>query len=292
MNKNRIPHYLIESFLAAAEEPSLLEAGERLGVTQSTLSKQMILLEQLLPHKVFAFEGRKKILTSFGQSLYDSLSPKFANIQELIEQTSTSFSAPDNVHVRICGRGELLDMVAMNLSFPGYMTFMPMDNNSALETVINRKADVAIVHSGFDSNDIVMRPLLTNSFKIAVPKSLMKTKPKNEKELTALPWLVYKAQDPVVEKLFKEWGSSAQDIKITRIYPNFTTLSKMVQKGLGVAILPSQIEVDENLAHVMPISVKSELNRKFYYCYRKDLASSGWFKDLLVQFKEMGKEHS
>ena len=292
MNQNRIPHYLIESFLAAAEEASLLEAGERLGITQSTLSKQMILLEGMLPHKVFAFEGRKKILTSFGQSLYDSLAPKFTNIQELIEQTSASFSTPDNVHVRICGRGELLDMVAMSLSFPGNMTFMPMDNNSALETVLSRKADIAIVHSGVDSNDIVMRPLLTNSFKLAVPKALAKSKPKSEKELSQLPWLIYKAQDPVLEKFFKEWGIDAHDLKVSRIYPNYTTLSKMVEKGLGVAILPSQIEVDESLAHVIPVSVKSDLNRKFYYCYRKDLASSGWFKELLVQFKEMGKTES
>ncbi len=174
MYKN-VPLYLIESFIAASEEASFQLAADRLEITQSTLSKQMILFEELLPHKVFTFDGRRKILTPYGQSLFRALSSKFAQTQELIEQTGLLYSTSKKLHIKICGRGELLDILAVNLNFGGKVTFIPIDNDSALDAVLNRKAEIAIVHTGIDSSEIVMRPFLLNNFKFSIKnKSLLK----------------------------------------------------------------------------------------------------------------------
>ena len=101
----KIPIYLLESFLLAAEESSFQIAADALGITQSTLSKQMILLEEMLPHKVFTFNGRKKVLTPYGNYLLKTLKPKFSQTQELIEQSAFQFSRPENIQVKIAGRG-------------------------------------------------------------------------------------------------------------------------------------------------------------------------------------------
>ena len=293
MNKfmnNRIPHYLIESFITAAEESSLQVAADKLQITQSTLSKQMIMLEEMLPHKIFTFDGRKKVLTSYGLSLYEALKPKFAQTQELIEQTSLLFSQPENVHVRICGRGELLDILAVNLKFNGRMTFMPMNNESALEAVLLRKAELAIVHTGIDSNEIVMKPFILNDFRFAVSKSLMKSKPKVEDltdKIKSLPCLLYKMHDPVIENLLKSWKISFEELNVLRTYPNYTTLARMVNEGLGWAILPTHTAIDESANHVLPVSMNSSFNRKFHLCYRKDISSAGWLKELLTEIKQV-----
>ncbi|WP_408097094.1 LysR family transcriptional regulator [Peredibacter sp. HCB2-198] len=287
---NRIPHYLIESFITAAEESSLQVAADKLQITQSTLSKQMIMLEEMLPHKIFTFDGRKKVLTSYGLSLYEALKPKFAQTQELIEQTSLLFSQPENVHVRICGRGELLDILAVNLKFNGRMTFMPMNNESALEAVLQRKAELAIVHTGIDSNEIVMRPFILNDFRFAVSKSLMKSKPKVEDltdKIKSLPCLLYKMHDPVIENLLKSWKISFEELNVLRTYPNYTTLARMVNEGLGWAILPTHTAIDESANHVLPVSMSSSFNRKFHLCYRKDISSAGWLKELLTEIKQV-----
>lgn len=287
---NRIPHYLIESFITAAEESSLQVAADKLQITQSTLSKQMIMLEEMLPHKIFTFDGRKKVLTSYGLSLYEALKPKFAQTQELIEQTSLLFSQPENVHVRICGRGELLDILAVNLKFNGRMTFMPMNNESALEAVLQRKAELAIVHTGIDSNEIVMRPFILNDFRFAVSKSLMKSKPKVEDltdKIKSLPCLLYKMHDPVIENLLKSWKISFEELNVLRTYPNYTTLARMVNEGLGWAILPTHTAIDESANHVLPVSMSSSFNRKFHLCYRKDISSARWLKELLTEIKQV-----
>lgn len=285
---NRIPLYLIESFIMAAEEVSLQVAADRLRITQSTLSKQMIMFEEMLPHKVFTFDGRKKILTAYGTSLYDALKPKFAQTQELIEQTSLQFSQPENVHVKICGRGELLDILAVNLKFRGRVTFMPMNNESALESVLNRKAELAIVHTGIDSTEIVMKPFILNEFRFAISKSLLKQKPKEEdliEKIKSFPCLLYKMQDPVIENLLKTWKLSLEDLNVHRTYPNYTTLARMMSEGQGWAILPTHTLIDESLNHVMPVSLHSAFNRKFHLCYRKDISSAAWMKELMVEIK-------
>ncbi|WPU64082.1 LysR family transcriptional regulator [Peredibacter starrii] len=287
---NRIPHYLIESFITAAEEPSLQQAAEKLQITQSTLSKQMIMFEELLPHKVFAFDGRKKVLTSYGSSLYEALKPKFAQTQELIEQTSLLFSQPENVHVRICGRGEFLDILAVNLKFNGRITFLPMNNESALEAVLQRKAELAIVHTGIDSTEIVMKPFILNEFRIAVSKGLLKTKPKAEdltEKLKGLPCLLYKMHDPVIENLLKSWKMTFEELNVHRTYPNYTTLARMVSEGQGWALLPSHTAIDETLNHVIPVTMSSSFNRKFHLCYRKDISSASWLKELLSEIKQL-----
>ena len=70
MNRlSHIPLYLIESFIIISESESLEEAGKKLQLTQSTLSKQMKLLESMLPFPLFTYQGRNKKLTRFGEKI-------------------------------------------------------------------------------------------------------------------------------------------------------------------------------------------------------------------------------
>lgn len=290
MNQKRIPYYLIESFLMAAQKPSLQSAADELGITQSTLSKQMLMLEEFLPHSAFAFRGRKKVLTSFGNALYRSLLPKFSQTQEVIEQTALQFSKPENLHIKICGRGELLDMLALRLKFTGTATFVPMNNESALEAVIDRQAELAIVHTGRDSSEVIMKPFLLNDFKISISKTWLKSKPKSATELIGkikyFPCLLYKAQDALIENIIKSWELTFDDLKVRRIYPNYATLARMVDEGQGWAILPSHIEIDSDRNHVFPVSVRAPFQRKFHICYRKEMAKVAWFKELIADIRE------
>lgn len=284
---NKIPLYLIESFIVAAEGPSFQEAAEKLQITQSTLSKQMILFENLLPHQVFCIEGRNKVLTSYGLALYESLRPKFDQTQEIIDQTSLLFSSPKNIEIRISGRGELLDILAINLITEGLVTFLPMGNQDAIESLLNRKADLAILHSAVDSHELVLRPFFQNSFKLAISKKLQKSKIDLENRLNELPCLIYKNEDPVLETAMKSLKIKRDDLKIARIYPNYTGLAKMVDAEKGWAILPSHTEINEERNHIVPISTPSAFNRKFYLCYRKDMSSALWLKNILAEIKKM-----
>lgn len=286
----KTPLYLIESFIVAAKASSFDAAANQLGITQSTLSKQMILLQESLPHKIFAQEGRKKILTKYGESLYQNLNDKFSGTQEVIEQTSQLYSESKNIHLKICGRGEFLDILAAKLRGDIAITYIPMDSRTALDCVIHRKVDVAITHEESDSLEIIKKPFLKNEFVFAISKSLLKNKPKSEAglidALKSFPCLQYRSEDPIVKNLIKAWGMNLSELSIYRTYPNYAALTKMVSSGLGWALLPSRIELDPKENHIIPISTGLSIHeRKFYIYYRKEISSAPWLKKLLEEMK-------
>lgn len=294
MNQNSpIPHYLIESFLAAVEGPTFQKAAERLTLTQSALSRQMLHLEELLPHPLFTFEGRKKVLTKYGQTLYDLLSPQFSQTQGLIEQASLLYSEPAKAQIKVCGRGELLDMVAANLKFDGQVSFFSMDSYQALQSVLHRECDIGIVYSSVDSAELVLKPFFTNRLRIVVPKALLRTKPSSKEDLAeklqTLPCLLYKYDDPVVEKFLSDYGLRFSELNISRIYSNYTSLLRMINANLGWSVIPSNMEIAEDRYHVFQHTGRSQDERNFYLCYRKELTAAVWFKDLLKEFKAIIK---
>jgi len=286
-----IPYHLIESFLAAVESPTLQTAADRVGLTQSALSRQMQLLEELLPHKVFTFEGRKKVLTKYGQTLYELLNPQFSQTQGLIEQASLLFSEPKKAHIKICGRGEMLDMIAGQISFAGRISFLSMDSGRALEAVLHRECDIGVVYSSVDSSELVLKHFFTNRLRIVVPKALLKTKPASKTDLAAklqnLPSLFYKTDDPVVEKFLSEYGLNIKNLNISRVYANYASLMRLINAGKGWGVIPSNMEIAEDRYHVFQLSGRSQDERAFYLCYRRELKDAVWFKDLLNEFKNL-----
>jgi DNA-binding transcriptional LysR family regulator len=289
MNKlKHIPLYLIESFLAAVEGPSFQEAASRLEMTQSALSRQMQQLEEYLPHNVFTFEGRKKVLTKYGRTLYDLLVPQFSQTQGLINQASLLFAEPEKAQVKICGRGELLDMIASRLKFQGQVSFESMDSSQALEAVLNRQCDIGIVYSSVDSSELILKHFFSNRLRIVVPKALLKSKPSAKEDLATklqkLPCLLYKTDDPVVDKFLQEYGLKIRDLKVSRVYSNYAALIKMINADQGWAVIPSNLEIPEENYHVFQLSGRSQDERKFYLCYRRELKDAVWFKDLLNEF--------
>jgi DNA-binding transcriptional LysR family regulator len=286
-----IPFYLIESFLAAAQAESFQVAGERLQLTQSALSRQMQLLESSLPHKVFTMDGRKKVLTKYGQTLYDILEPQFSQTQGLIKQAALLFSEPKKAHIKICGRGELLDTIAQNLRFAGSVSFHSMDSLSAEKAVLARKCDIGIVHAVADSAELVLKPFFVSRLRIVVPKALLRNKPDSKRELAEklqnMPCLNYKNEDPAAEKFLSEWGIEFKNLNVARTYSNYSSLLEMVHANLGWAIIPSNMEISESQNHCFQLSGRSADERQFYLCFRRELKDASWFKDLLVEFKTM-----
>lgn len=62
---------VLRYFIAAVEAESITAAAERLHLTQPTLSRQFMTLEQELGHKLFVRSNRKLRLTPKSQVFYE-----------------------------------------------------------------------------------------------------------------------------------------------------------------------------------------------------------------------------
>jgi DNA-binding transcriptional LysR family regulator len=87
---------VLKYFLAVAEEENITAAAEKLHLTQPTLSKQLMNLEDELGKQLFIRGKRKISLTPEGHFLRQ----RAAEILELADQTEAEFKTPDEL---ICG---------------------------------------------------------------------------------------------------------------------------------------------------------------------------------------------
>ena len=101
---------LLQYFLAVAREQNITKAAKTLYITQSTLSKQMMDLENQLGKKLFVRGKRKITLTEEGFFLKN----RAQEIIELLENTETALQAEEEtLSGEICiGCGETVAMDA------------------------------------------------------------------------------------------------------------------------------------------------------------------------------------
>jgi DNA-binding transcriptional LysR family regulator len=76
-----LPTNLLRSFVAIVDTGSMLNASEKVFVTQSALSLQIKRLEELLQQTLFHREGRRLSLTSAGELMLD-YSRKVLNLHD------------------------------------------------------------------------------------------------------------------------------------------------------------------------------------------------------------------
>ncbi|WP_195269539.1 LysR family transcriptional regulator [Eubacterium sp. 1001713B170207_170306_E7] len=84
---------VLRYFLAVAREETISGAAEALHVTQPTLSRQMMELEEELGKKLFIRGNRRIILTDEGVFLRK----RAQEIVDLVNRTESDFSAPDEI---------------------------------------------------------------------------------------------------------------------------------------------------------------------------------------------------
>ncbi len=84
---------VLKYFLAVAREESISGAAELLHVTQPTLSRQLMDLEEELGSKLFIRSNRKITLTEEGMLLRK----RAAEIVALVDKTEAEFHAPEEI---------------------------------------------------------------------------------------------------------------------------------------------------------------------------------------------------
>jgi len=85
MEDRELPLVALRAFAAAARAGGLTQAAEKLGVTHGAISKQITSLENWLSQKLFMREGRRLVLTPYGQILADRLDDSINQIRSACE---------------------------------------------------------------------------------------------------------------------------------------------------------------------------------------------------------------
>ena len=283
----------LKVFHAAAEAGSFTHAGERLGLSQSAVSRQVSALEGELGISLFHRHARGLILTEQGELLYRTAHEVFMKLEAARTKLTDSRERPNGelkvsttpgigIHWLTPRLGEFLDL------YPDIqITLVTTDEELDLAM---READVAIRLRQPTQPDLIQRKLFSVHFHAYASPEYLKRfgTPRTHEELDNHRIVLLAANVPL-HLQNRRWpleaGREGKPPRTPRfIVNNVLGLLRACQRGLGVAMLPDYL-VEENGGLVQLFGEADTLALDAYFVYPEELKSVARvqvFRDFLV----------
>ncbi|MGE0062283.1 MAG: LysR family transcriptional regulator [Xanthobacteraceae bacterium] len=284
----------LKVFHAAAEAGSFTHAGERLGLSQSAVSRQVSALEAELSVSLFHRHARGLILTEQGELLYRTAHEVFMKLEAARTKLTDSRERPNGelrvsttqgigVHWLTPRLGEFLDL------YPDIqITLITTDEELDLAM---READVAIRLRQPTQPDLIQRKLFSVRFHAYASPDYLKRAgtPRTHEDLDSHRIVLLGGNTVPAYLQNRRWlteiGREGKDPRVAALsVNNVLGLLRACQRGLGVAMLPDYL-VEENGGLVQLFGEQDALAIDAYFVYPEELKSVARiqvFRDFLV----------
>jgi DNA-binding transcriptional LysR family regulator len=284
----------LKVFHAAAEAGSFTHAGERLGLSQSAVSRQVSSLESELSVSLFHRHARGLILTEQGELLYRTAHDVFMKLEAARTKLTDSRERPNGelkisttpgigVHWLTPRLGEFLDL------YPDIQVTL-LTSDEELDLAM-READVAIRLRQPTQPDLIQRKLFSVHFHAYASPEYLKRfgTPKNHEDLDSHRIILLGGSIVPSYLQNRRWlleigrnGRGERTAAFT--INNVLGVVRACQRGLGIAMLPDYL-VEENGGVVQLFGESDRLALDAYFVYPEELKSVARvqvFRDFLV----------
>lgn len=280
---HNLPLSLLETFVTFAKEKTTAKTAKLLGLTQPTVSRQLIQLEDALPQKIFRLKGRNKILTEYGEALARELEEYFQKLSKTIQQVNQEYLEPTQLKIKVAARQEILECYLESFDFPGCVELLPMGTKEVVAQIQAQTVDLAITHDLSFSSDYIRKKFFASTIKIIIPKKWFATKP------TLQQWLLQAHRHPVahyqgsyshLDRLKNQYHLK-EKFKMGLICQHWPLIEKRTAVGKSWAIIPSSFINDKSNYYILDLPSDFE-EQIFYLVYRKEFQRQEWFKKFLA----------
>ncbi|GLQ52834.1 LysR family transcriptional regulator [Devosia nitrariae] len=280
-------------FHTAAESGSFTHAAEKLGMSQSAVSRQISALEDDLGLKLFIRHARGLVLTEVGEQLFRTAHRMHWELQQVETQMSESQDAPTGPLIVTTTVG--IGSTWLSSRIDEFLRLYPQIQleirlNDAELDLAMREADVAIRLHRPNQSEMIQRKLFTvhNHFyvsqsyidEIGTPKSIEDLD--NHRIISfGEPVPSYLGDINFLERLGRPDNSPRRAaLRVNAIYG----MMQAARAGIGIAMLPDYVtEKEDGLVRVLSEIEIPEYEA--YFVYPPALKSSkrvGVFRDFLV----------
>lgn len=269
---------LLYYFLAVAREQNITKAAESLHITQPTLSKQMMDLEEQLGKQLFIRGKKKIVLTEDGVYLRN----RAQEIIDLVEKTESAFHTQDSPVAGdiYLGCGETPIMESITKSFKEIQTDHPEihfhiysgDAEAVMERLDKGLLDMGLLLGPIEQEKYNYFAIeQQDHFGLLMPKTspLAKNPTISLKTLKSLP-LIFPQQTYNGQQRMNWFGPDFHELNIIATYNLVYNATFMVEQGMGYAFCLENLvntESSRNLAFRRiepPIQVEAYLITKKY----------------------------
>jgi DNA-binding transcriptional LysR family regulator len=238
----------LEIIRAIADTGSFTAAGEKLHVSQSAISRQILLLEEELGEPVFHRIGRRIRITAAGESLLQLSHRVFQDLQETVSSISVKRESLSGT-MRLVG-----GMTVCLYVFPALLAEVRRvhPHLDLKVTVGSAERSIAMLRSGagdlgmitlpVEATDLVAVPALEEELILVTYPShpLAKKKSIAPADLDKQDFVLFETGSitrRLVESFFAREGVEPKIIMETE---NVEIIKAMVRNGLGISIIPLQ----------------------------------------------------
>ncbi len=239
-------------FKAVAEELNFRNAADRLFISQPGLSRQIGQMEEILNAKLFERTKRKVSLTSSGKYLLEEVNGILNRLDaatrqvELIEK-----GASGELKIGLLGSAmqQVVPEFLMKLTdrFPDvHASVDEMNNGAQIEGVLRGRLDIGFVRVARAPEPLKIKPVVSDTFSLVLPEDhwLTPSKFKNIKQLEDEEFILFsKEYSPLyynkIMSIFEDQGFVP---KISHKSVHALTIFKLVECGLGIAVIPTTLK--------------------------------------------------
>jgi DNA-binding transcriptional LysR family regulator len=238
----------LEIIRAIAETGSFTAAGDKLHVSQSAISRQILLLEDELGEPVFHRIGRRIRITQAGESLLQLSHRVFRDLQETVSAISDTREALRGSIGLVGGMTVCLYVFPALLAevrriHPNLdMRVTVGSTQRSIEMLRSGAGDLGLLTLPIEASDLVSVPQLTEELLLATYPShpLASQKKIVPADLEGQPFVLFETGSitrQIVGEFFARERISPPIIMETE---NVEIIKAMVRSGLGISIIPWQ----------------------------------------------------
>jgi DNA-binding transcriptional LysR family regulator len=281
----------MEVFLSVAQEKSFSRAAESLHRTQPAVSQAIRRLETELGEALFDRSSKDGTLTAAGRVLFDFAQQMMnlrqhahSAIRELRDLHRGKLSLGANEYTVMC----LLPLIPI---FRARHPHVKIEVKRSLASripgeILGRDVEIGVVSFKPVDQAIKSVPIAMDELALVVAPDhpLAAKKIVSVRELGAESFIAHNVPSPYREKVVKTFEKQRTPLNISMEMPTLEAIKRLVEKGLGVALIPrlaAQTEIARR--QLAGLAVKEmRLERRVHLIYRKGASLSHAAKAFLT----------
>ena len=245
-------------FMAVAEELHFRKAAERLHISQPGLSRQIRQMEEILDAELFVRDKRNVVLTPAGAYLKDEIA-FILNHLEFTKRHVSMIDKGSEGELRIGFLGSAMQnvipelLLRMNKEFPKLKSSLEeMSNHDQVKAIQEDELDIGFVRLARVPDGLYRQPVFTDTFSLVVPKSLNLdvSNFKGIEQVAQENFILFSADysSDYYNKIMSICDDAGFVPKVSHKSVHAQTIFKLVESGLGIAIVPTSLQHGYDLA--------------------------------------------
>ncbi|MEP1095562.1 MAG: LysR substrate-binding domain-containing protein [Cyclobacteriaceae bacterium] len=239
-------------FKAVAEELNFRNAAKRLFISQPGLSRQIRQMEEILNSKLFERTKRKVSLTASGTFLLTEVNAILNRLDSASRQLEL-IEKGESGELRIGLLGSAMQKVVpefllkLTSQFPNvHASVDEMSNGAQIDGVSRGTLDIGFVRVAYVPEPLNIRPVIDDTFSLVLPEGhwLTQSNFENIKQLADEDFILFSSDySPLYyDKIMSIFEDQNFVPKISHKSVHALTIFKLVECGLGIAIIPTTLQ--------------------------------------------------